>query len=93
MVKVFYPHFICLLRIKFCTLKREAVLAFLVTIRLTQLEFLKKAQPMRFREIPHRLFSLYIAVQILKKYYLERTCFFLDSELQYSKLGRIFCFL
>ena len=53
----------------------------------------EKAQPMRFQVIPHRLFSLYIAVQILKNYYWERTCFFRESELQYSKLGRIFCFL
>ena len=47
---------------------------------------------MRFGEIPHRLCSLYIAVQILKNYYWEKTCFLGIQSYNIANSGEYFVF-
>ena len=58
----------------------------------TNLTF-RKAQPMRFGEIPHRLFSLYIAVQILKNIIGKRLDFLWIQSYNIASPSEYFVFL
>ena len=53
---------------------------------------LKKAQPMRVRESPHRLFSLYIAVQILKNIIGKGLAFLWNRSYNIANSGEYFVF-